>query len=90
MILALVEHAEGRPERLSLEMLSLARRVGAATGEPIHAVLFGTTARDVAGQLVGRGVGTAHLVENDRLTDFAPAAWAASIVYEAATAPGIG
>ncbi len=28
MILVLVEHADGRPERLSLEMLSLAGRLG--------------------------------------------------------------
>jgi electron transfer flavoprotein alpha subunit len=79
MILGLVEHAEGRPDRLSLEMLSLAGRLGSDTGEPVHAVLFGAGAKEVAGQLSGRGVAVAHVVESDRLTEFAPAAWAASI-----------
>ena len=79
MILALVEHADGRPERLSLEALSLARRIGAETGEPVHAVLFGSGARDAAGQLAGRGIEVAHVVESDRLVAFAPAAWAATV-----------
>ncbi len=79
MILGLVEHAEGRPERLSLEALSMARGLGATLGEPVHAVLFGEAARDAAGQLASHGVAVAHVVESDRLADFAPAAWAAAI-----------
>ena len=79
MILALVEHADGRPERLSLEMLGLARRLGTATGEPVQAVLIGPGAGDAAGQLAGRGVTVAHVVEDDRLDAFAPAAWAATL-----------
>ena len=79
MILALVEHADGRPERLSLEMLSLAGRLAGASGEPVHAVLLGAGAGDAAGQLAGRGVAVAHVVEDERLAAFAPVAWAASI-----------
>ena len=79
MILVLVEHADGQPERVSLETLSLARRLGTEMGEPVHAVLFGAGARDAAGQLAGRGVGVAHAVEDDRLVAFAPVAWAAAI-----------
>ena len=79
MILALVEHADGRPERLSLETLSLASRLVAATGEPIHVILVGTGSGDAAGLLAGRGVAVAHVVEDERLAAFAPAAWAASI-----------
>jgi electron transfer flavoprotein alpha subunit len=79
MILGLVEHADGRPERLSLEMLSLAGRLAAAAGEPVQAVLLGAGARDIAGHLAGRGVTVAHVVEDDRLAAFAPVAWAASI-----------
>jgi electron transfer flavoprotein alpha subunit len=80
MILTVVEHADGRPERLSLEMLSLARRLGAGIGEPVEAVLFGAGATEAAGQLAGRGVSVAHVVEDGRLAAFAPVAWAASIV----------
>ncbi len=90
MILVLVEHAEGRPERLSLETLVLARRLGAEMGQPVHAVLVGAGARDAAGQLAGRGITAAHVVESDRLAAFAPAAWAASIAQlMAAREPGI-
>jgi electron transfer flavoprotein alpha subunit len=79
MILALVEHADGRPDRLSLETLSVARRLGEATSEPVEVVLFGAGAKEVAGQLAGRGVSTAHVVEDERLAAFAPLAWATSI-----------
>ena len=90
MILAVVEHAEGRPERLSLEMLSLARRLGAGIGEPVEAVLFGAGATEAAGQLAGRGVAVAHVVEDGRLAAFAPVAWATSTVQlMTARAPSI-
>ena len=90
MILALVEHADGRPDRLSLEMLSLAGRLGADVGEPLQAVLIGAGARDAAGQLAGRGIAVAHVVESDRLAAFAPVAWAAAIgQLMAAHAPSI-
>ena len=45
MILTLIEHIDGRPERLSLEALTLARKLTAATGEPLHTVSFGAGAR---------------------------------------------
>lgn len=90
MILVLVEHADGRSERLSLEALSLARRLGAEMGEPVHAVLIGAGAREAAGQLAGRGITVAHVVESDRLAAFAPVAWAASIAeLMTARAPAI-
>ena len=79
MILVLVEHGDGRPERLSLEALSLATSVGATVGEPVEAVLIGPGGREAAAQLGGRGADIAHVVENDRLAAFAPVAWAASI-----------
>ena len=78
MILTLVEHVDGNPERLSLEALTLARKLAAATGEPIHAVSFGAGAREAATQL-GGGVAVAHVVEDDRLSSFAPVAWAATV-----------
>lgn len=80
MILILVEHGGGRPERLSLEALALASRIAAATGGPIEAVLVGSEAREAAGLLGGRGVEVVHAVEHDRLVAFAPTAWAAALV----------
>jgi electron transfer flavoprotein alpha subunit len=88
MILALVEHTDGKPDRLSLEMLTLARRLSGATGgtgEPIEAVLIGEGAQVAAGALAGQGVATAHVAEGDRLVAFAPVAWAASLAELMAT-----
>ena len=78
MILTIVEHAGGRPDRLSLEALVLARRL-AAGGGPVHAVLIGEGARAAAAELGGQGVAVAHVVEDPRLAAFAPAAWGAAV-----------
>jgi electron transfer flavoprotein alpha subunit len=80
MILVLVEHADGRPERLSLEALTVASRLAGAGGEPVEAALIGDGGREAAAGLTGRGVAVAHLVEDARLEAFAPAAWASSLV----------
>jgi electron transfer flavoprotein alpha subunit len=79
VIVTLVEHADGRPDRLSLEALTLARRIAASSNAPIHAVLIGPGARDAAGALAGQGVAVAHVVEDSRLEAYAPAAWGASV-----------
>ena len=73
--LVLVEHADNRPDRLSLEALSLA----ASLADPIEAVVIGRWSTELAGGLTGRGIGTVHVVEDPRLAEFAPAAWAATL-----------
>ncbi len=92
-ILVLVEHVDGRPDRLSLESLGLAGGLGPALGVPVHAVLMGPAA-DAAG-LGAFGVATAHVVSHDRLDAYAPAAWAAALgevvaagSFDAVVAPG--
>ncbi len=84
-ILAYVEHADGHPDRLSLEMLTLARRLGEATGLPVHAALAGEGAEAAARELGGHGVSTAHVIEHPRLDAYAPEALAASLA-----AAGVG
>jgi electron transfer flavoprotein alpha subunit len=79
VILTFVEHADGRPDRLSLEALTVARRLAATTGQPVHAVLIGEGARAAAAQLAGQGVATASVIEDDRLAAYAPAAWGAAV-----------
>jgi electron transfer flavoprotein alpha subunit len=80
MILVFVEHTEARPDRLSLEALALARGLG----EPVEVVVFGPGARDAAAALAAHGVSRAHIVEDDRLASYAPAAWAAAVAELAA------
>ena len=66
-VLALVEPGE----ELSLQALTLARDLGS----PVHALSVG----DPGTELGAYGVETLHLVEDDRLTAYAPAAWAACL-----------
>jgi electron transfer flavoprotein alpha subunit len=90
MILVLIEHAGGRPERLSLEAIGLAGQLAQTTGEPVEAVLVGSEAREAAGLLGGRGVDLVHAVEHARLGPFAPVAWAAALEQlSAARSPSI-
>ena len=70
-VLVLVEHDGGSPDELSLQALALARDLGG----PVHALSVGGA---VTG-LGAYGVETLHVVEDDRLSAYAPAAWAACL-----------
>jgi electron transfer flavoprotein alpha subunit len=70
-VLALVEHEAGAVDELSLQALALARDLGG----PVHALAVGGS---VTG-LGAYGVETLHVVEDDRLSTYAPAAWAACL-----------
>jgi electron transfer flavoprotein alpha subunit len=83
MILVLVEHSNGRPDRLSLEALTLARRIATSLGEPVDALLLGPGAADAAASLDGGGVAIARVAEDDRFAAYAPEAWAAALVQGA-------
>ncbi len=85
MILGLIEHNQGKLNAQSLEMLTLARNLAEAGGAALHAVLIGTEAEPIVSELGKYGVHTVHLAQHDALTDYAPAAWAASIVQLAET-----
>ncbi len=78
-VVAFVEHVAGEPDRLSLEALALARRVATSLGVPLDAVVLGSVGETVASRLGPYGVGLAHVATDERLDDYAPAAWAASI-----------
>jgi electron transfer flavoprotein alpha subunit len=74
MVLVLIEHSAGQPDELSLQALTLARDL--AAGEPLSALLVGDGGREAAAQLGAHGVATAHVPEDERLSAYAPAAWA--------------
>jgi len=78
-ILTLVEHEDGRPDRLSLEALTISGRLGTALGVPVHAALLGPGADGAAAGLGTFGVATAHVITHERLDAYAPAAWAAGL-----------
>ena len=74
MVLVFIDHADGQVDELSLQAVALAREL--TGGGPLEALLAGPGAREAAAQLGAHGVATAHVAEDDRLSAFAPAAWA--------------
>jgi electron transfer flavoprotein alpha subunit len=76
-VLVLVEHAGGAVDELSLQALALAR--GLAGGDPVETLLVGEGARDAAAGLGAHGVATAHVAEDERLSSYAPGAWATCV-----------
>jgi electron transfer flavoprotein alpha subunit len=99
-ILVLVEIAGSAPDRLSAEALGFAGGLAAQVGGDVHAVVVAggeaaSEAETVAAGLGGYGVRSVHLVADDRMAAFAPAAWAAAVAgivvdgsYDAVVAPG--
>lgn len=79
-VLVLLEHTGGEIDRLSREALAFGGPLTVATGGELEAVAIGPDAAATVGSLAGSGVQTAHLVRDERLDSYAPAAWAAAIV----------
>jgi electron transfer flavoprotein alpha subunit len=77
-VLVWVEMEDGEPDGLSLEALTFGRGLATTLGSPLDAVVVGGDAPAAA--LGAYGVATVHAVRDDRLTSFAPAAWAQGIV----------
>ena len=80
MILGVVEHDRGKLNDLSLQMLTLARRLAADVNAPLHAVVIGKAGRPLVSRLGAYGVETVHLAQDERLDEYAPEAWARCIV----------
>ena len=74
MILVVVEHEAGTPDRLSSEAVTLGQALAKATGSPLHAVAWGPGANDVGAGLAGTGMATVHVVDDARLAEHAPEA----------------
>jgi electron transfer flavoprotein alpha subunit len=75
MILGFVEHDRGKLNPLSLQMLTLARRLSS----DLHAIAISADARDLTAELAKYGPTTIHIAEHDGLSDYAPGAWAQSV-----------
>jgi electron transfer flavoprotein alpha subunit len=95
MLLTVIDHERGTLNGVSLEMLTLARQLADELNVPLEAALIGEVARSLAERLPAYGVSRVHLVQHDGLDDYAPEAWATSIVQlqqtlspEAILAPG--
>ncbi|MCA9947232.1 MAG: electron transfer flavoprotein subunit alpha/FixB family protein [Anaerolineales bacterium] len=80
MILGIIEHDRGQLNNQSLEMLTLARQVAADEGVGVTAVLIGEAAAPIANKLAAYGVSQVIVASHPDLTDYAPEAWAESVV----------
>jgi electron transfer flavoprotein alpha subunit len=80
MILGIIEHDQGQLNNQSLEMLTLAREVAAMESVAVTAVLIGDPAAPLADGLGTYGVSQAIVVSHADLADYAPEAWAESVV----------
>ena len=78
-ILVLVEHANGEPDRLSLEAVRFAAALATALGGSAEAVILGSGGAAAAGRLGGSGLATANVATDPRLDDYAPVAWSAAL-----------
>ena len=95
MILGLIEHDRGTLNKISLEILALARGLAGELNVPLEAVIIGEQGQALAEGLAAYGVSKVHLVRHERLDDYAAAAWARSLVQlveaekpQAVLAPG--
>jgi electron transfer flavoprotein alpha subunit len=80
MIVGVIEHDRGKLNDLSLQMLTLGRRLAGQMNVPLQALLIGESARPLADGLRAYGVSTVHLAQDDRLDEYAPEAWAQCVV----------
>lgn len=80
MLLSWIEHEHGGLNNFSLEALTLARRLAGQLDAALEAVLIGAEAKSLADRLREYGVSRVHLVGHERLTTYAPAAWAHNLV----------
>jgi electron transfer flavoprotein alpha subunit len=80
MILGLIDHDRGLLNKISLEMLTLARGLADELNVPLEVVIIGEQGRALAEGLAAYGVSKVYLAQHERLDDYAPAAWAQSIV----------
>ena len=80
MVLGFIEHVGGAPTSLSLELLTMARRLAQQMGVRLEALVIGGSGASASGTLSSYGVSFLHVADDERLSAYAPAAWAHTIV----------
>jgi electron transfer flavoprotein alpha subunit len=80
MVIGLFEHNRGTLSQLSLEALTFGCELANQLDVALHAILIGDVARSLADQLAAYGVSIVHLAHHNRLDEYAPEAWAQSLV----------
>src|SRR6266545_7659047 len=85
-IVTFAEHRDGKLRRPSLEAVAEARRLTAALGGPVTAVVIGPGAEAVAAELAAHGADKVHVFDDPALGSYATEPYAralAQVVTEA-------
>lgn len=80
MILGIIEHDRGRLHKHSLEMLTFGRTLAEESGQPFAAALIGAPAAALVDEISGYGLEKVFQVQHHQLDDYAPEAWAKSVL----------
>jgi electron transfer flavoprotein alpha subunit len=80
MILTLIDHDRGQLNKISLQALTLAKKLATDSGVALESVIIGSEAHSLANDLQQYGVSKVHLVGHADLNDYAPEAWADSLL----------
>jgi electron transfer flavoprotein alpha subunit len=79
-VLTLVEHDRGVLNALSLQALTFGHRLATELDTPLQAVAISAAAESLSGEVAAHGASTIHLADHEGLDDYAPEAWAGSVV----------
>lgn len=82
-VLVFVEHDGEISRSTSLQAVTLGRTLAGSTGSPLHAALVGDPSEQTLGLLGDHGIAVVHAVRDERVSAYAPAAWAASVAQVA-------
>ena len=78
-IVTFAEHRDGKLRRSSLEAVSEARRLAAALGGPVTAVLVGPGTESLAAELAAHGADKVHVFDDPTLADYATETYARAL-----------
>jgi electron transfer flavoprotein alpha subunit len=87
-VLCLIETGAGQITDLSARALAVAARLADSAGQEVAVAWFGGPDAVDAGPLAASGTRTGYAIEPDRLTGYAPQAWARALAGLAADPPG--
>ena len=74
-ILAVMEHQEGKLNRMSWEALAAAQRIGGELSKPVESVVLGDGVRAVADEVTAGKQACVRLIEDPLLKDYTPDAY---------------
>jgi electron transfer flavoprotein alpha subunit len=79
MILVIIEQREGKLNRVSLETITAAQAIAAATNWPVEAAVLGNNVSSIAGEIAPKKLDKVTAVENGKLEPYTPDGFVAAL-----------